>query len=272
MTNVAFPTLRVVPLDQCLLHEETDVVRVERLAARLATDGLLRNPPILGRHDGVESLIVLDGATRVTALRSMGMPHVVAQVVDYDDALIQLHAWTHVLAGMSIDALTESLASDSELAPWPCAAGAVSDVLARHEALAYLAVGDGRCLALGRSTNIAERAAALRRLFGAYAGRATIARVPPAEWPARIDAQGARVAVVYPTHTKAEIVSLAQAGAVLPAGITRHIIPGRALRINAPIDRAPLAEKQAWLDDWLREHSAGHGVRYYAEPTFLFDE
>jgi hypothetical protein len=272
MTNVPFPTLRAVPLDQCLLHEETDGARVGRLAARLTADGMLRNPPILGRHDGVEALIVLDGATRVTALRSMGMPHIVAQVVDYDDALIQLHAWTHVLAGLSLDALGNALAGDPELAPRPCAAPSAADALARNEALAYLVTGDGRCLALGRGEDIATRAAALRRLFGAYAGRATIARVPPAEWPACLDAQGERVAVVYPTHTKGEIVSLAQAGAVLPAGITRHVIPGRALRINAPLDRAPLAEKQAWLDAWLHDHYAGHGVRYYAEPTFLFDE
>ena len=42
--------------------------------------------------------------------------------------------------------------------------------------------------------------------------------------------------------------------------------------INVPIDNTPQEEKQAWLDTWLRERRAGHGVRYYAEPTFLFDE
>ena len=67
-------------------------------------------------------------------------------------------------------------------------------------------------------------------------------------------------------------MALSQAGAVLPAGISRHVIPGRALRINVPIDNTPLEEKQAWLEAWLRQRRAGHGVRYYAEPTFLFDE
>jgi hypothetical protein len=69
---------------------------------------------------------------------------------------------------------------------------------------------------------------------------------------------------------------LAQTGSVLPAGITRHIIPGRALRVNAPLallrGPQPLTEKQAWLDTWLHERRAERGVRYYAEPTFLFDE
>jgi len=84
------------------------------------------------------------------------------------------------------------------------------------------------------------------------------------------------VAVVFPIHTKDDLVALAQVGAVLPAGITRHIIPGRALRVNAPLDLMhedrPLDEKQAWLDAWLRARRADRGVRYYAEPTFLFDE
>jgi hypothetical protein len=37
-------------------------------------------------------------------------------------------------------------------------------------------------------------------------------------------------------------------------------------------DRRRLDEKQAWLDAWLRKRRADRGVRYYAEPTFLFDE
>ena len=90
------------------------------------------------------------------------------------------------------------------------------------------------------------------------------------------DAKGlairAGVVVVYPNYTKRDIVALSQAGAMLPAGITRHVIPGRALRINAPLDGATLEQKQAWLTGWLREREVGHGVRFYAEPTFLFDE
>jgi hypothetical protein len=272
MRIARFPDLRAVPIEQCLLHEETDDARVERLAKRLLDDGMLRNPPVLGRHDGVESLIVLDGATRVTASRKIGLPYVVAQVVDYDDDAIQLHTWSHVLSGLALDALRETLADEPALAARPCTPYEAENALAHRETLAYLAGGDGRCFALGRSADIITRAAALRRLFGGYAGRATITRVPPTDWAARLDEQNASVAVVYPTYTKRDIVALAHAGAVLPAGITRHIIPGRALRINVPIDLIPLEEKQAWLEAWLRERRAGHGVRYYAEPTFLFDE
>jgi hypothetical protein len=272
MKSAQFPDLRIIPIEDCVLHEQTDDGRVARLAARLQVDGILRNPPVLGSHHEVASLIVLDGATRVTASRLLGLPYVIAQVVDYDDDAIQLHTWSHVLSGLTLDALRETLADEPALAARPCTPYEAENALAHRETLAYLAGGDGRCLALGRSADITTRAAALRRLFASYAGRAAITRVPPTDWAARLDEQNASVAVVYPTYTKRDIVALAQAAAVLPAGITRHLIPGRALRINVPLDPMPLQEKQAWLDAWLRERRAGHGVRYYAEPTFLFDE
>jgi len=276
MTIAAFPELQFVPLDRCALHEETDAERVTQLVARISADGLLRNPPILGRHAGLDTLIVLDGATRVTALRALGAPHILAQVVGYDDDAIELHTWSHVLADVTLDVLEQVLASETLIREQRCDPHAAEAALHRRETLAYLADRDGRCIALGGDADMVAQAAALRRLFAAYAGRATIARVPPAEWRIRLSAGEASVAVVFPIHTKDDLVALAQVGAVLPAGITRHIIPGRALRVNAPLDLMhedrPLDEKQAWLDAWLRARRADRGVRYYAEPTFLFDE
>ena len=276
MTLVPFPDLRIVPLERCVLHEETDVERVARLVARIEAEEALRNPPILGRHPSIDMLIVLDGATRVTALQTLGAPHILAQVVDYDDDQIELHTWNHVLSGITLDELEQALATESLIHEQRCDPQAAEAALHRRETLAYLAGRNGRCVALGAGDDIRAQAAALRRLFAAYTGRANIVRVAPSEWRARLSAGVAEVAVVFPIHTKDDLVALAQTGSVLPAGITRHIIPGRALRVNAPLVllRGPqlLTEKQAWLETWLHERRAERGVRYYAEPTFLFDE
>jgi hypothetical protein len=276
MTLVPFPDLQIVPLERCVLHEETDDERVARLVARIEVEETLRNPPILGRHPSIDTLIVLDGATRVTALQALGAPHILAQVVDYDDDEIELHTWSHVLSGISLDDLEQGLANETLIREQRCDPQAAEAALHRRETLAYLADRDGRCVTLGTSDDIVDQAAALRRLFAAYAGRVKIMRVAPSEWRARLNAGVAEVAVVFPVHTKDDLVALAQTGAVLPAGITRHIIPGRALRVNAPLtllrDPRLLAEKQAWLGTWLSERRTERGVRYYAEPTFLFDE
>jgi hypothetical protein len=276
MTIALFPDLQIVPLERCVLHDETDTDRVERLVARISADGIVRNPPILGRHADLDTLIVLDGATRVTALRLLGAPHILAQVVDYDDAAIELHTWSHVLSGITLHALAQALADEALIQEQPCDAHAAEEALHRRETLAYLADRAGHCLALGSTQDIVGQAAALRRLFAAYVGRARIARFPPAEWRLRLQEGQASLAVIFPLHTKADLIALARSGTVLPAGITRHIIPGRALRVNAPLDlmhdARRLAEKQAWLEAWLHERRADRGVRYYAEPTFLFDE
>ena len=71
-------------------------------------------------------------------------------------------------------------------------------------------------------------------------------------------------------------MDLAESGLKVPPGLTRHIIHGRALRINYPLDKLKknlsLEEKNAELDDWVRASFEARRVRYYAESTYLFDE
>jgi hypothetical protein len=82
--------------------------------------------------------------------------------------------------------------------------------------------------------------------------------------------------VVFPRYEPAEIIELARNGARLPAGITRHIIPYRALRVFIPLEimAAPLSleEKNAWLADWFRRKLAAREIRVYEESVVVFDE
>jgi hypothetical protein len=63
----------------------------------------------------------------------------------------------------------------------------------------------------------------------------------------------------------------------LPPGISRHIIQGRALKVNYPLavlrdQTISLAEKNEQLSLWIQEKLAKRQVRYYAESSYLFDE
>ncbi|MCA9906825.1 MAG: hypothetical protein KC547_23380, partial [Anaerolineae bacterium] len=63
----------------------------------------------------------------------------------------------------------------------------------------------------------------------------------------------------------------------LPPGISRHIVHGRAIRVNYPLDALrdsslTLDDKNARLQDWIRHRLASRAVRYYAEATYQFDE
>ena len=82
--------------------------------------------------------------------------------------------------------------------------------------------------------------------------------------------------VIFPQYDASEVLELAQEGELLPAGLTRHLIQGRALRINYPLSELKsgesLDEKNARLTAWLVKKLATKEVRFYGETTYLFDE
>ncbi len=69
---------------------------------------------------------------------------------------------------------------------------------------------------------------------------------------------------------------LARHGEKVPTGITRHVIPNRALYINIPLSVLgadwSLERKREWLRQWLMEQMAADAIRYYPESTFLFGQ
>jgi L-serine kinase (ATP) / ParB family transcriptional regulator, heme-responsive regulator len=82
--------------------------------------------------------------------------------------------------------------------------------------------------------------------------------------------------IVFPHFTPEMILDVAEQGRTMPAGVTRFVIPGRILRLNAPLDKLasdePLALKRSWLDTLVMEKLAYRQVRYYEEPVVLLDE
>jgi hypothetical protein len=82
--------------------------------------------------------------------------------------------------------------------------------------------------------------------------------------------------VVFPNFKIQDLIYLASQKYLLPAGITRFTISPRALHLNYPLkelaDARSLEEKNEALKRWIQKRVALKGVRYYAEPTYLFDE
>src|SRR5512140_3521369 len=92
--------LAIVPLNSVVLHEEIEAKRIERLVTRLSEDRVLRNPPIateVRAPQGWLRYVVLDGASRTSALRKLKIPDIVVQIVDYHSPLIHLQSWNHLL-------------------------------------------------------------------------------------------------------------------------------------------------------------------------------
>lgn len=277
-------TLRVVPLSQVVPHEHYHDRRVDELTDRLLADGKLINPLIVAQQG--KKFVVLDGATRLTAMRQLNFPYVVVQVVDLAlkkaQQPIELTSWNHVVYGGNSDALLAALHDVSGLQFTPSLRANVAPEGLPMGALGMLttATGESFVMETRPSSAMAMDETWLHVLnevvacYGQWGNvERTLSRDVPVLATQFIDFAAL---VTFPRFTPQMILTLAAQGRTVPAGITRFVIPGRILRLNMPLAKLttdePLAAKQAWLDALLREKLRARQVRFYEEPVVLLDE
>lgn len=254
------PVLRVVPLERICRHEKVDPLRVDRLVGRISSEGIQVNPMICTEAPGGE-LVLLDGATRTEALKRIGLEFAAVQMVE--PSAVDLQTWHHVIRQVPSDEVVAAIESNSELSltesDWPPKL---------HE------VG-GRSSSV-RGVEISPNAT-LSTLVEIYTGRWTVSRVTD---PARDYVAGRfsdwSVLVEFPTLGIEDVMNAAIDNDLLPAGITRFLVPERALRLN--IDMSLLSspgtqsDKQETLDRLLEERALAGRIRRYDETVFILDD
>jgi len=271
------PKLLILPADALVLHEDVDKRRVEPLIERLQTDGVLKNPPIavpVESSAGCDpcQYVILDGANRTTALWKLKAPHHLVQVVDYHE--VQLDTWGHLVTDISPEVFAQSLAH-ARLSLDLTTGQDARERLMRREIAASIAEPEGDVFALSGPDTETQ---ALHRLTSVYSGQSTIHRVTTDNLAELLPYHDRVAALVrFPRYSRDEILYLASNGLKLPTGITRHVIPGRALRVNLALsvlmDKSQTTEqKNEWLHAWISHKLASREIRYYQEATFLFDE
>lgn len=275
VTNL--PTLRILPLNDLILHEDHDRQRTLPLVAKLRAQGVLRNPPIvMALDDESGRYMVLDGANRVTSLQEMEFPHIVAQVVKANDPHVSLQTWNHVVWGMSARSMLAELRNIEGLE--------VVQVNTRNsvDAPRYMPVQlrqpNGKLYMLVETPcDLACHIGRLHEIVNTYKSRASLDRTNQtligsfkAIYP---DLTGL---VMFPSFKIRTVLKLAGQGIVLPTGITRFTASPRALHLNYPLHELSSGKsidyKSAYLEHWVQERIKNKGVRHYAEATFLFDE
>ena len=271
------PVLSVVEAARLVLHEEPDSARVARMTEALRRDGVLRNPPVVALYGADERLLVLDGANRVTALRELGAPHLVVQVVNYSNPAVTLSTWRHYVVEDGEPLVRDRMSDRGAFRTAPVGdAVEAEERLRRGSALAAVVDARGTLLVAPDADPVAE-VAMLRDLVGLYRGAARFYRVDGGTAETLSAEYGAGTLIIFPPYGKDDILRMAACGERLPAGITRHLIPARVLHLNAPLallfeHGEELASKQRQLDAAVAQRWQHHRVRYYAEPTYLFDE
>jgi L-serine kinase (ATP) / ParB family transcriptional regulator, heme-responsive regulator len=241
-------------------HEEYDPLSVERLADRIEAEGAQRNPVICVEADG-DGFVVLDGATRTEALRRLGIPHVVVQVVD--PAAVTLETWHHVVRDGRPTVVMDRIASREGLI---LAHGGDPPRVTPAAGTPMSALGEGV------SSN-----AVLSTLVSGYIGRWRVSRIidPDPDVVAQRFPDWS-VIIEFPPLEVKEVMKAALGQDLLPAGVTRFLVPERVLRLDADLRllRSPgsLTSKQEALETLIRARSEAGRVRRYEETVVILDD
>jgi hypothetical protein len=263
--------LRVVEIYRLVLHEAHDEARLERVRRAIEGENVQRNPVVVaplppsqnGSSDGGR-FFVLDGAHRVHALRGIGCRFALVQVVALPD---RAEGWGHLVADAT--GLRENLEATPgiEFAADPDGPGVTGG---RFLAEARLSGGERVFVsAAGEGGGAGALVRGLWALREAYPDGGRYRRVKPDE------SVGAGEAVIsYRRFKPAELVAVAEGGAVLPAGVTRFVVGERVLGVRLPLELlrdGDLPGRNAELDALVRAAREADRVRYYGEPVVLFE-
>jgi len=246
--------LRLVEPECLILHEAHDEKRLSRLRDRVEAEGEQRNPVIVSPYE--DRYLVLDGAHRVRVLTELGYGLVLVQVVEPPE---RAEGWGHLLGGVGPAELRTI--EGIEVSEQP---GTVP--------LAEVETGGGETLSLSSADDgLTALVRALWGLQSLYPTGVVVRRVEP---DGTVGIGEEEVLVRYRSFTPKELAAIVDAGAVLPAGITRFRVRERVLGVRYPLDRmrdGDAAARNAELEEFVARRWAEDRVRYYGEPVVLFE-
>lgn len=270
------PQLKIVPISEIIFHEDPDEERSAKLVESLRKENKLKNPPVVTSHGGNGKHILLDGANRLTALQKLNIPHVLVQVIDlFDPGLLLLH-WHHAVEKFSQEEFLTKIQNLPEIS----ITQNDNDCLAKDEngnLLCQIQFADRSTYAVHAHANLFQRVTDLQNITNVYKGFQYMDRVSYTNLDHLTKNYPRFCAlIVFRKLLKDELVAVTNEGMRIPSGITRIILPKRALRVNVPLDilrfDVLVDQKNFWLQNRINEQIRDKSIRFYHEPTFLFDE
>ena len=279
MTIHKLPTLSFVPVDSLLMHEHHDETRTRPLILRIRASAVFRNPPIVTPlNDGSGRYMMLDGANRTMAIRAMAFPHILVQVIEPDDPGLLLQTWNHIVWELNPRSFIDGL---RRMPGIYLKRGSVRhaelDLESASDLVLVRTPSGSTYKAVTEENGLENRVLQLNRVVDSYRQRARLDRtfIRDVRYLREIYPLFSGL-VIFPQFQMRDVLMLASQHCLLPSGITRFTISPRALHVNYPLEEfvaeKSLDEKNEDLQLWLQDRLARKTIRYYAEPTFLFDE
>lgn len=267
------PDLRLVPLSKIEAQEEPDRKRLEKLKSVVEADGILKNPPIVA--SGLKSkLMQVDGANRFAVLKELNCSHAIVQYVDYlDPEQVEIKSWVHVSKvrkGEFIKNLKNIRGAKIE----KFRVGRGVTLTGHPLASATIIFRDGRGFSVYKDSDIQVRVKLMRKVVDTYAKSIERDYHVSIEGKDALDTffikhKDKNVALFYPNFSTSAIYVLMQSGVKLPTGITRHLVQGRVLGLNYPLEMLKKGVKTKEKEKFFEEYMKKIKLRYYEESTFI---
>ena len=276
------PTLMMVSKESLVFHEEPDRERLLNLVDRLGSEGVLKNPPIVARIKNDNQYVILDGANRVTALTKLGFTHFLVQVVDFDDESLRLHCWNHAIEYLDRRYFEKNIRKAGNIEIIEDNSKNVSadnppDFSKNEGTFCHLTFNGQGAFYIAGASDLIQQVSILRKLTSLYLNAPDYDRVSYINLEhLKKHYPNFRTLAIFRRFQKEDFIRLTESGIKLPAGITRVFLPKRALGLNIPLQflksELTLEEKNRWLDEMILKRVRDKSIRFYREPTFVFDE
>ncbi|MBI5046451.1 hypothetical protein HZC07_01845 [Candidatus Micrarchaeota archaeon] len=252
-------SLEIREVKSLLSHEQTISYSLKRLKEGMLNIGHLVDPLIVDKKTGV----VLDGNHRLKVLEIIESPYAVCQTVDYMSDEIKVGTWCPTLP-LPAEQIFKLDSLKHEKVDYEAGKAAVDALKAPF----MLATKSGCFLVNPGKYKLMEMVEEQNYVLSLLE-KAAVGYIPTEELAKNVQADQS---VFYRrAYTKEEIVKTAQAHAPLPPKSTRHLIPGRIIRLNMKLgwlQRAP-DEALKELHTMLKSRVYDGNVRKYYEPVIV---
>lgn len=260
------------------MHEETIPELVQKLAADLLRDNVLKHPVIVDE----ETIVILDGMHRAAALKAIGCARIPVCLVDYENPSIRVDTWHRTFSNKSPRILIE------ELPRWNIRTreSNVRDARRSLEARivpAFIATEE-KCLVVENKGNDVRQdfqlVASIERMATTLGFEVNYETENDAL--SKLEEGTALMILGPPPITKQDVRRFGLRDDLFPHKATRHIIPARPLGVDVPIEllrneRVELREANRQLVEMLKRRQLerlepGSLIenRRYEEQVFLF--
>jgi len=241
-------------------HEQIISPNLKRLKEAMLNIGHLVDPIIVDRATGV----VLDGNHRLKVLEIIECPLATCQMVDYSSDEIKVDTW-YPSVGLTPEEVFKLDSLKHEKVDYEVGKKAVSELRAPF----MLMSKNGECHLINPgSYKLMEMVEEQNYVFSLLE-KGVVDYIPLQETERHLTS--GRTVLFRRSYTKEEIIKTAQNRSPLPPKSTRHLIPGRIIRLNMKLGwlHRSKAEAKDELERMLTSRVYSGNVRKYYEPVVV---